>query len=209
MSNIVEGVDLEARFRLMATIIQDHLRYKQGMNSNLFQRVIHDEWVCVGKSKSGGGYKEHVVPCVYLAEESKKMFVDGRTVEDVARFLEKNFKIVEITIEEAGRLDSKKSGLKQKMPPDWDRTDEFARLRACEIEWEPVREQELNIPHRPLTPPHVNMRDEVAMVRASKEASIKRQVEELAASLNNDKTAVIFAIDGYWPGSDDSRASQH
>ena len=36
MCNIVEGVDLEARFRLMATIIQNHLQYKQGMDLTFF-----------------------------------------------------------------------------------------------------------------------------------------------------------------------------
>jgi hypothetical protein len=137
MCNIVEGVDLEARFRLMATIIQNHLQYKQGMDSNLFQHVIHNEWVCVGKSKRGGECYEHVVPLVYLRDESNKKFDEGLTVEDVARFLKRNFKVVKLTSKEAGDLDSKDSGLKQRMPPGWvDGMEGFARLRASGIEWE-------------------------------------------------------------------------
>jgi hypothetical protein len=120
----------------MATIIQAHLGYKQGMNSDLFPRVIHNEWICVGKSKRGGGCMEHVVPLVYLRDESENLLKGGKTIEDVARFLEKNLKIVEITIEEAACLDSRQSGLKYIMPTDWDGKDEFARLRACGIEWE-------------------------------------------------------------------------
>jgi len=123
----------------MATIIQLYRRHNQGMAVDLFRWVIRDEWVCVGKSKSGGECKEHVVPLVYLREESKKMFGKGRTVEDVAGFLKRNFKVVKITLKEAECLDSKKLGLKQKMPPGWvDGMDEFARLRACGIEWEPT-----------------------------------------------------------------------
>ena len=52
MSNIVEGVDLEARFRLMATIIRLHLLPNQGIATNLFRWVIYDEWVCAGRVAS-------------------------------------------------------------------------------------------------------------------------------------------------------------
>jgi len=134
-----EPADLEVCFRIMATIIQLYSRHKQGMATDLFRWVIRDKWACVGKSKSGGECLEHVVPLVYLRDESIKMFENGRTVEDVARFLKRNFKVVKITWEEAGRLDSKDLGLKQKMPRGWvDGMDEFARLRACGIEWEPT-----------------------------------------------------------------------
>ena len=77
------------------------------------------------------------MPLAYLRDESNKMLRDGRTVEYVAEFLKKNFKVVEITVEEPDYLNSKESGLKCKMPRDWDGTDEFARLRYCKIEWEP------------------------------------------------------------------------
>jgi hypothetical protein len=92
MSNIEEApepADLEVCFGIMATIIQLHLRHKQGMATNLFRWVIRDERVCVGKSK-GGEFKEHVVPIVYLRDESLRMFGKERTVEDVARFLKRN-----------------------------------------------------------------------------------------------------------------------
>lgn len=143
MSNIAEfsneapeKIDLEARFRIMATIIQEYLRHRQGMATDLFRWVIYNEMVLVGKSRRGGGCKEHVVPIVYLRDKSKKMFTDGSTVEDVARFLKKNFKVVDITVAEVGLLNS--SRLAQSMPPDWDGTDEFARLRYCGIEWDPA-----------------------------------------------------------------------
>jgi hypothetical protein len=122
----------------MATIISEYFRYKQGMATDLFRWVIYTEWVCVGKSKSGGGHLEHVVPLAYLRDESTRMFEHGLTVKEVAKFLKKNFKVVEITVKEADYLNSKESGLKYKMPRDWDGTDEFARLRYCKIEWEPV-----------------------------------------------------------------------
>jgi hypothetical protein len=92
-----ETANLEVCFRIMATIIQLYWQHKQGMATTLFLWVIRDKWVCVGKSKSGGECYEHVVPLLYLRDKSTKMFENGSTVEDVAGFLKRNFKVVKIT----------------------------------------------------------------------------------------------------------------
>ncbi len=106
MSNIDEfsneapdTADLEVCFQIMATIIQLYWLHKQGMATDLFRWVIRDEWVYFGKSKSGGKCNEHVVPLIYLRDESTKMYDQKHsTVEDVASFLKRNFKVVKNNI---------------------------------------------------------------------------------------------------------------
>lgn len=130
-----KGIDLNARFKIMAIILHEHYVSKQGMHSRIYECVIYNEWINVGKSVKGGGRIEHVVPLAFLTAVSNRMFEQRQDIEEVVKFLKKNLKVVEITKEEANNLDRATTGLKSKMPDGWDGTDEFARLKVGGIEW--------------------------------------------------------------------------
>jgi len=121
-------------FRI-AQIAYDRWEDKEGFDTNLFGRIlIHDRLVMKGHSTNGGTYREHVVPRVVLRDECLRMFDNKATVEDVASAIMRNLIIVQITAEEAYRLDHQ-AKLKRRMPDGWvfGRDDPFDRIRAAGI----------------------------------------------------------------------------
>ncbi len=92
-------------------------------HSRVLELFVSAEFVPVGRGKKGPGHREHVVPCVYLAEAALDLFVKGRTVDYVARWLRPYLVIVEISKPEQQYLDGaiRKGGLglKNKMPDGW------------------------------------------------------------------------------------------
>ena len=83
---------------------------------------------------------EHAVPLAFLISESNRMFTDGKNSDDVADFLKKNLKVVEVTRDEAKKLDYGPNALKSKMQDGWDAEDHFARLKWANIRWTSVEE---------------------------------------------------------------------
>lgn len=108
----------------------------------LFDPWIPDRLVIAGRSRACTGqvYREHVVPRVHIAYEVHRMFAAGCADEEVALYIRQHVKIVEITKDEAARLDRKSDfNLKTTMPEDWRAGgDIYARLKAAGIEWEPI-----------------------------------------------------------------------
>ena len=96
--------------------------------------LILDCYVSVGEAKEG--CREHVIPRKVICEACKEMFKKGKSIDAVAKFIEKHLKIVRISKQEQQKLD-KKSGLnlKQRMPEGWSfrNGDIYARLRAAGI----------------------------------------------------------------------------
>lgn len=77
---------------------------------------IHDEYVVAGCTLANGSYREHVVPRVYLRDQCLALYDEGGSVEDVARILEANLRIVCISESEAAVLNRSH---KTKMPEGW------------------------------------------------------------------------------------------
>ncbi|MGX1187452.1 hypothetical protein AB7M29_005131 [Pseudomonas sp. F-14 TE3623] len=120
----------------LAEIFRDHWEEGRVGSTRIFEHVIPDEWLICGVSSSGGSYREHVVPCVLIRDQSIKMYQEGKMIEDVARMIEKHLAIVLISEEEKNLLD-KQRGWKTTMPEDWafGAGDPFARLTSSGIEF--------------------------------------------------------------------------
>lgn len=107
----------------------------------LFDPWIPDRLTIVGRSRACTGkiYREHVVPRALIAHKVHAMFAAGASNTEVATYIQEHIKIVEISEEEARRLDHKANfGLKTKMPEGWEPGgDIYARLAAAGIEWVP------------------------------------------------------------------------
>ena len=113
-----------------------HSYWKDGTGraytTRLFDTLIRHNINC-GRSLNGGGHREHVVPCGLLIKLSFVMFEQGRSIPEVAQFLEAHLKIADITREEARRMDFD-LGLKEKMPDGWKLGDDvMARLVSAGI----------------------------------------------------------------------------
>ncbi len=101
--------------------------------------IVHDKFVTVGQSISGGTYKEHVVPRVMICTQCHLMFDNGESISTVADFIRKFLKIVLISKDEQNRLDKKINlNLRQKMPNGWtfENGCEFERLKVAGIEYQ-------------------------------------------------------------------------
>lgn len=94
---------------------------------------INDVFVLKGRSKKGGGYREHVVPRVFLRDQCLDLYEQGKSIDDVARILMNNLRIVEITPDEADLLNAR---YKTSMPDGWmlGESDPLARLREVGID---------------------------------------------------------------------------
>ena len=94
---------------------------------------IHDVYVVNGRSKSGGSYREHVVPRVYLRDQCLALFASGASIDEVARILEANLRVVHISPEEADILNRSH---KMDMPAGWKigEGDPLERLRRADID---------------------------------------------------------------------------
>lgn len=103
--------------------------------------IIPYSFVLVGRSKGNNAtYNEHVVPHVILCRKCHDMLLldnSDKSLENIAMFIKKFLKVVQITKDEQMRLDVD-LGLKQKMPDGWtfDTGDVFARLDVAGINYE-------------------------------------------------------------------------
>jgi len=114
----------------------------EGFHTRIFQHILHPEYSFVGAGKSkevisgGKSYPEHVVPCAVLISEIKRLINSGNfEIEEIARLLQKHWKVAIITPEQARYIDHK-LGYKSSMPEGWcfETGDTFARLNAANIE---------------------------------------------------------------------------
>lgn len=113
---------------------QDNVPRSAAVHSRLFDTLVYDIPV-KGKSKNGGGHKEHLVPCALLRDLAFKMFWEGKSEKDVAEMLRRLLCIAYVTTAEARLLDHG-LGFKTTMPPGWDfeTGSVMARLEAAGIE---------------------------------------------------------------------------
>lgn len=120
--------------RRIAVVLQEHAEEGRYPHSRIFDTLIPDAWIAEGTSTNGGGWREHVVPCSYLASKCVQAFLDGGTVAQVAELLDRYLKIVHISIEERQHLDFELK-LRNRMPDGWNFGihDAFARLTAASI----------------------------------------------------------------------------
>jgi hypothetical protein len=84
-------------------------------------------------------HPEHVVPCAMLVTECQRLIKEGKcSNQEIARLLQKHWRVAIITKDEQKRLDSDLK-LKSKMPPGWrfENGDTFARLTIAKIELVP------------------------------------------------------------------------
>ena len=119
-----------------------------GYHSRIFQHFLHPEkkFVLLGESrkinenKDSDHHPEHIVPCAYMIKELERLLKEEKYSDEcLARALQKHWKIVHITREEAKRLDTDLK-LKDKMPDGWDFMESCseARLKKARIEIVPV-----------------------------------------------------------------------
>jgi hypothetical protein len=107
------------------------------VHTRLFDPLVSNHHIFVGKSVNGGGHIEHLVPCALLRDRAFEMYWEGKTEKEVAEMLGRFLRIAQITPAEAHRLDHE-LGLKTKMPDGWDFVtgSVLARLEAGGIELE-------------------------------------------------------------------------
>lgn len=111
------------------------------VHSRIFNYVLHPEskYVSCGVSSEAKAgepqHPEHVVPCSVLIKESFRLIKKNNCSDDeIAKLLQKHWKIAIISKSEARRLDSELR-LKSKMPEGWrfEDGDTFARLKKAGI----------------------------------------------------------------------------
>lgn len=138
-TNIAQHTQVEKKHRAikrLAEIFRDHWEEGRVGSTRIFEHVIPDEWLICARSSSGGRYREHIVPCVLIRNQSIKMYQDGESIDDVAKMIERHLAIVLVSEEEKNRMD-KQRGWKTTMPDGWvfGSGDPFARLIAAGIEF--------------------------------------------------------------------------
>ena len=113
-----------------------NLGHQLSRGGSLFDMVDND--ITIGESinrTEENSYREHIVPCDLIIEESIKMFEDGKSIEEVSVMISSNLFIVLISKEEAEKLDHV-LGLKTTMPKGWSFGDNvFERLDVAKIEY--------------------------------------------------------------------------
>ncbi len=116
---------------------------RECVHTRIFNFILHPEheYVHCGISDmvcdSTKKHPEHVVPCLVLVNETFRLIKEKILSDDeIARLLQKHWKIVTITKEEAKRIDSKLC-LKSKMPEGWkfEDGDTFKRLNLAGIKY--------------------------------------------------------------------------
>lgn len=120
-------------FLRAAHVLYGHWEEGTGAHSRLFETLIPEGGLLLGTSVEGPGWREHVVPCAVIRDRCLQLFDDGKSIEDVAAYIEAHLKIVVISREERDRLDFK-LGLKSTMPIGWEDGDIMARLKAAGIQ---------------------------------------------------------------------------
>ncbi|MFU9045568.1 hypothetical protein ACNAUY_04095 [Acinetobacter tibetensis] len=108
------------------------------------ERLLHPEDFLVFRGTSKELYenknsirrKEHIVPMSYLLDQLWYLILENKySDKELSSILKKNLGVAYITYEESLRLDTKKSGLKIKMPHGWRLgiDDPLDRLKAVDI----------------------------------------------------------------------------
>lgn len=112
-----------------------------GFHSRLFSHVLHPEEKFILEGRTEGviagepSRLEHLVPCVLLYTETKRLLKEGRLSSDeIAKLLQRHWRVARITKIEQELLDNK-HGLKSTMPVGWDYEtgSTLARLNVAEI----------------------------------------------------------------------------
>lgn len=102
-TNIAQHTQAEKKHRAikrLAQIFRDHWEEGRVGSTRIFEHVIPDEWLIGARSSSGGRYREHIVPCVLIRNQSIKMYQDGESIDDVAKMIERHLAIVLVSEEE-------------------------------------------------------------------------------------------------------------
>lgn len=109
-----------------------------GFHTRIFSHMLHPEkeFVFAGIStelKVGEKHhSEHVVPCVVLITECRRLINNNHSDEYIAKLLQKHWKVAHITKEESQKLDLNKAlGLKSTMPEGWNFETGNTLARAC------------------------------------------------------------------------------
>ncbi len=117
-----------------------------GFNSRIFQYMLHWEYDFVGVGQSAevtnesGYHPEHVVPCAVLIEETCRLIKENVLNDtEIAKLLQKHWKIARITKEQAKQIDFG-LGHKSTMSPGWcfESGETLARLNAVKITLLPI-----------------------------------------------------------------------
>ena len=128
--------------KALVALFRDQVEAKLNcVHSRIFNYVLHPEskYVNCGMSpeaKAGEPpHPEHVVPCSVLINECFRLIEENNhSDEEIAKLLQKHWKIATISKSEAKILDSKLR-LKSKMPEGWrfEDGDTLARLKEAGI----------------------------------------------------------------------------
>jgi len=122
---------------------QDDEKRDARVHTRLFDPLVPDCHIVIGKSKKGG-HKEHLVPCVMLRDRAFQMFSERKAEKeiaeiekDVAEMLGRFLRIAHIHTDEARFLDHE-CELKTTIPPGWnfETGSVMARLEAADIQLE-------------------------------------------------------------------------
>lgn len=115
---------------------------RESVHTRIFNYILHPEGkyvhygVSTNVTEQTQNHPEHVVPCAILIDETFRLLKEGRLNEtEIAHLLQKHWKIVTITKEEARKIDYE-LGYKSRMPDGWsfEKTDPFKRLNEAGIE---------------------------------------------------------------------------
>jgi hypothetical protein len=94
-----------------------------------------DHAITKGHSEKATDYREHVVPCIMIAEKAAELTYNGASEQRVADFIMQHLVIVRICKSEAIIMD-KTLNLKDRMPKGWQWGDTiYARLLAANIKY--------------------------------------------------------------------------
>lgn len=119
MSQVFSPAELKARaLRRIAIVLQEHAEEGRAPHSRIFETLMPDPWIYVGVSRNGPGWREHIVPCAYLARECMREFREGRTLDEVCVLLDRYLGLAHISREERLHLDFKLK-YRDRMPPSW------------------------------------------------------------------------------------------
>jgi hypothetical protein len=104
------------------------------VHTRIFDTLVPEHLIYLGRSGIDACYREHLVPCVYIRDLAFDMFWAGKSLENVAQMIGRLLRVAKITKEEANRIDHKLK-LKVRMPADWnpETGSILARLDAAEI----------------------------------------------------------------------------
>lgn len=123
-------LNLPVRYFSMALrYAQDHWRHQRCGSSSKDKTAQYRSENAKGKRWRDGLVYDHAIPFIYTLNEM--LALPDVTPNSVRAVLEKFDVMVLITREEDARLNA--SGLKQKMPADWDGVDSLARYKAVGI----------------------------------------------------------------------------